>query len=208
MVFDTLKIAKDTVLMEIPKNSVIVIQTSDSLTDSTITGVISGILVTFIFIAFKYIVKPRVKISDKIVVRNRPNIDGVDELVCQIKLINKTLFSIENVDIKVFLLSDYNAGNGINSLVKNLELRVAHYDYMVGKLGKDKERHDNCYLITFKDDIRKDWNTHQKRIIIQVSSYHSKSGFRKVYTKTYKDFEHCIMNGKFISGETFDIIGR
>lgn len=206
MTFDTLRLAKDTVLTVIPKDSIIVIQNSDSLTDSTITGVISGILVTIIFVAFKYIVKPRIKISNKIVVRNRPDMNGVVEQVCQIKLINKTIFSIENVDIKVFLLSDYNAGNGTNSLVKNLELRVAHYDYMVGKLGKDKERHDNCYLITFKDDIRNDWNTHLKRIIIQVSSYHSKSGFRKVYTKTYKDYEHCIVSGKFSSGETFDII--
>lgn len=170
------------------------------------TGIISGVIAASIFFIALRIFKPRIVISDKIVKKLRTNEDGSKEWFYVFKFINKTKSDIENVSIDLFLMEDYFSGSAKNYKFKKLEIAQSEFNFLIGRKNKDKEIHNNCVQMRIKEPLEEIWNGKREWLHVQIDSTHSKSGRRKVQVKTYKDPSNSIVDGRFDSGENFDIL--
>lgn len=174
-----------------------------------LTGFLSGIFVTVFLFIVRLGMRPKIKISPVIVERVRKNKETNEEnTVWQIKLINKTLFNIENISLDLFIMEDYFHGDAKNYTTKKLNLKIDSFKFIKGKWYKNKELNDNCILVTVSDNITQIWNDRKSWLQFQVVAYHSLSGFRKVSVKKYRDFRDCVIKGEFKGGETFEVRKR
>lgn len=169
-------------------------------------GVISGVIAALIFFLIMRVLKPRIIISNKIVKECVKKDDGTEEFVYRFKFINKTRSNIENVSIDLFLMEEYFNGTGKNYSSKGLTLAKPEFKFLAGTNEKNGENHNNCVQMRITEDLEKVWNGEKEWLHVQIDSTHAKSGRRKVYVKRYTDSKNTICEGKFDSGENFDII--
>nr|WP_042294922.1 hypothetical protein [Nonlabens ulvanivorans] len=192
LIFQNETIFKDTVLYD--------------LLIALLIGVISGVIASLVFFLILRIFKPKISISPQITRAIRKNDEGEDEYVYKFKFINNTRSDIENVSIDLFLMEDYFNGSAKNYKSKNLEVAQPEFKFLTGKGSKNDEIHNNCVQMTIKEPLEELWNGHREWLHLQIDSKHSKSGRRKVEVKTYKDPTTTIVDGRFDSGDNFNIL--
>ena len=176
------------------------------LTLALITGVFSGILAAAMFFLILRIWKPNIAISDKIVKQIKTNASGEEEIFYYFKFVNKTKADLENVSIDLVLREEYYNGNSKNYTNKYLRLSKPEIKYLIGRDNKNHDIHDNCILMRIKEPLEDLWNGDSECLRVEIDSRHSKSGRRRVIPQNYTDPSNTIINGKFDSGENFNII--
>jgi hypothetical protein len=176
------------------------------------TGIVSGIIAAYLYLKLMQLYKPKVEVSKCICKSERPKNgtemnSGTDtETVYHIKFINYTKYSIENISLDLFLMKDYFYGNGKNYKATRLNLKVDSFKFLAGTKGKDEQIHNNCVQLTIDEDLEKIWKGDHDWLQLQITAYHSKSGFRKVFVQKFISPDVVIQDGKFDVGHTFNII--
>ncbi len=172
-----------------------------SFLETVIFGVVTSIFGALIFLFLRYFVKPKLVLSPKCVRRER---DGQN--IFQTKFYNKSFFNIENVKISLYVCNITFSGGSKNVVYEELEIKDKHFDFITGTNKKNKEVNDNCIVITLDEDLTAKWDSNDKYLELQISASHSISGFRKTYRKQITDLDKSLVNGKFESGQTFEVI--
>lgn len=211
---DTIFINQDTIL--ISKDALLAIQSvSDGsnglLVDfllALVTGVVSGVIAAYFYLRLTQLRKPKMEIGKCICKSVRPKNESATEkeTVYHIKFINFTKHNIENISLDLFLMKDYFYGNGKNYKATRLKLKVNNFSFISGTKEKDKVIHNNCVQLTIDENLDKIWKGDHDWLQLQITAYHSVSGFRKVFVKKFTSPEMVIKDGKFDSGHTFEII--
>lgn len=178
----------------------------DTLAYDLIIALLTSLMAAGAFFLFLRIFKPKISISDKIVRTSKTNENGDTEYKYVFKIINKTRADIENVSIDLFLMEDYFNGSAKNYKTKKLKIAQSEFNFLTGRKRRNKEINNNCVQMTIKEPLEDLWNGQKEWLHVQIDSTHSKSGRRTVHVKTYKDPSNTIINGKFDSGENFNII--
>ena len=148
-----------------------------------ITGVVSSIFASFIFILFLRSLRPKIIISPKI--SKWHTLDG--KRIYQIKVINKTGRSIMNIKAQFFLVVRRAKPNG-TTLAKE---KIPLYNSEVMDLSKfdRKDKEDDKYAFRFGtfEDIEKLLDTNQKNPFFRFIIYgtDSFSGFGAVFVQDY-----------------------
>ncbi|HET8861570.1 hypothetical protein [Marivirga sp.] len=83
-------------------------------------SLLTGILTSVIFLILLYFFRPNIKISDCIAK------DKEDDNIFRFKIINKSLFSIYDIRVRMFLCNEINGINGKNIKFEELELKVSN----------------------------------------------------------------------------------
>lgn len=180
-----------------------------------IGGSVAGVISAYVFYLLMRYFKPVIEISEKIVKerlrddRGQFILNENGEYIYEylIKIINKTKSDIEDVSYQLFILEDYFKGDGKIFELRELEFKKNNkVKSIAGVKNKDKEKHNNCRLITIKGDLEKEWDKNREWVEFQIESYHSKSGSRKVHKQIYIDRHTNIVEGYFKTGHCFEII--
>jgi hypothetical protein len=191
--------------------SAVVIKSSEILFKETVTydlliALITGVLSCLIFFGILRIFRPNIKTCNVICKKEITDSSGNKSNQYSIKFYNMTFSDIENVSVDLFLMEDYFHGTAKNYKYKKLNLAQPEFKYLTGRINRNKERYDNCVQMVIVEDLEKIWNGSKEWLHLQIDSTHSKSGRRKVKVQLYKDPNNTIKNGKFDSGENFNII--
>lgn len=165
----------------------------------------TGVLSCLIFYLALRIFKPNIK-TCSIVCKEIETFDDKTKTRYYFKFINKTYSDIENVSINLLLIEDYIHGSGKNFIGKELKLKRYDFKNIPGKRRKNKEIHNNCVQMLIDEDLEKLWDGRKEYLELQIDCTHSKSGRRLVHVQKYTDVKNTIKNGRFDSGENFNII--
>ncbi|OXB04954.1 hypothetical protein [Flavobacterium pectinovorum] len=165
----------------------------------------TGVLSCLIFYLALRIFKPNIK-TCSILCKEIETFDDKTKTRYYFKFINKTYSDIENVSINLLLIEDYIHGSGKNFIGKELKLKRYDFKNIPGKRRKNKEIHNNCVQMLIDEDLEKLWDGRKEYLELQIDCTHSKSGRRLVHVQKYTDVKNTIKNGRFDSGENFNII--
>jgi hypothetical protein len=181
---------------------------SNDISNILLIGITSSLMATFIYFILRQLIRPKIKIFDKVVVRNRISPDGKNEIVSSLKMVNKCFFSIEDVKFRLYLMKEVAAGNNKNIRGKIIDLKIDNYSAIVGLNRRSKTHYENCVLINVHGDIREQLKGENTSLRLQICATHSKSGFKRVHTKNFIDVNHFLELGYFDSGEKEKIISK
>jgi hypothetical protein len=159
----------------------------------------TGILSCLIFYLVLRIFKPNIK-TCSIICKELESLDNEITTRYYFKFINKTYSDIENISINLLLIEDYIHGSGKNFSGKELKLKRYDFKNIPGKWTKNKEIHNNCVQMLIDEDLENLWDGKKEYLELQIDCTHSKSGRRLVHV------QNTIKNGRFDSGENFNII--
>ncbi|WP_291870581.1 hypothetical protein [Maribacter sp.] len=173
---------------------------------ATITGILSGIIASGLFFLTLRVFKPKIQIASKIVKQQTTNDLGEPEIIYWFKFINMTKADIENVSIDLFLMEDFFNGSAKNYNTKRLKIAQPEFKFLTGKGKRSTETYNNCVQMKILEPLEEMWNGKKEWLHLQIDSTHSQSGRRKVHVKKYQDPSSAISNGKFDSGENFNIL--
>ncbi|MBA7590790.1 hypothetical protein ES708_32929 [subsurface metagenome] len=173
---------------------------------SLMIGIVAGVVAAFVWFLIINWFKPKIKIGEVIGKTTLKFDEKEDESkVYLMKFINYTKPNIENVSIDLFLMFDYFHGNHKNYRVKRLKLRNDSYKFISGLREKNHEMHNNCVQIVILDDLEERWTGENAWLHLQITTYHSRSGSRKVFVQKFTN-PNVIQEGEFCSGHTFEIM--
>ena len=163
--------------------------------ENLLIGVVSGIVASMFFTVILLLVKPKIKVSDKICYDS-------DNKIHRIKIVNKTCYMLTNIRYKLFYCKIH--GDGIIT-IEEIEPRkspiicISKYDFF------DKDA-NYAYRISYDIDFNKypmDKNTKLEFIFI---ADHAVSNTTKCVKRDY--FEEDIWEGVFESGASTKIIRK
>lgn len=165
----------------------------------------TGVLSCVIFYLALRVFKPRIK-TCSVICKEVEVIGSVKKIEYYLKFINKTYSDIENVSINLLLIEDYLHGTGKNFTGKELKLKRYEIKNIPGKGRKNKEIHNNCVEMLIDENLESLWDGKKEYIELHIDCTHSKSGRRLVHVQKYTDIKNTIKEGRFDSGENFNII--
>jgi hypothetical protein len=178
--------------------------TSHDIENAIITGVISSLLASLIFLLFLFCLKPKLKISSKIARYITPE----GKKVFLIKVINCSFFKLIDVNVELFIQNPINTHGGKNLRLHKLVLKRDKIWYIEKRNTLFSKSEYATYAIIFNclDDIDKEWQADGSTLHFKVICKHGLSGFQKVNTRHYYDKSTEIKDGKFIHGRSMEII--
>jgi len=170
-------------------------------------GVVSGLIATAIFFAFMRYFIPKIVFGNVISKElNEEHKGDTPKYKYYIKFYNDTGVNIDNVSIDLLLMEAYINGTGKNFKSTRLKIEQNGFKFLAGKDNKDVDLTNNCVQISILEDLESIWDGKTMWLHLQIDSFHSVSGRRKVHVTKFKDPTNTIKMGKFDSGETFKII--
>jgi hypothetical protein len=164
--------------------------------------VITGLITSVIFLLFLFNIRPSIKISDKVCKRKFDKPPGYKYTI---KVINKSFFSMYDVDLYLALVTQSNVGNGTNVIKRDIVLTSKHLSHIPCK-RKSMKNAEYAFLVNTYEDLDKIWQGDQVKIVFELSARHSLSGFSRVFVKEYGDKDIHLAHGKFHYGDSLEII--
>lgn len=138
---------------------------------SVLTGLISSLLMLF----FLYRLRPNLKISDEISERV---VNG--EKVYGFKIINRSMFPILDVNIKIEKISPSSVPGGQIYNAEIVPLVQGHF-LLIGKFDKKDENANYAFRVRTKADLSSLWTVDGQHLRISVVGRHALSGFYGVF---------------------------
>lgn len=163
--------------------------------ENLIIGVISGIVASIFFTVILLLVRPKIKVSDKICCD--------DNHVYRIKVVNKTCFMLTNIKYKLYYCRIH--GDGITTM-EEIQPRKSSPIIHVNKYSIFDKDANYAFRISYNIDFEKypiDRNTKFEFVLI---ADHSLSNTTKCVNKDYCGED--IIKGVFESGQSTKIIRK
>lgn len=177
----------------------------DTVWYDLLIALFTGLLSCILFFLMLRIFKPRIRTCN-VICKTNDTEDGNPIVKYYVKFYNKTYSDIENVSVNLLLLEDYRNGSGKNFKVKELKLTRSQIKNIPGIANRDKEIHNNCVQMNIEADLEKIWDGKREWMELHIDCTHSKSGRRLVHIQRYTDPKSTIKEGRFDSGENFNVI--
>lgn len=161
-----------------------------------LTGIISGIIASICFSIFLMLIKPKVKISDKICVEN----EGTKDIVYRIKIVNKTFAMLTNLRYTLYYCKMH--GDGISTITE-IEPRKTRL-ISIDPFNLKKDNTDYAVRISYDIDPEKYPLNEKSKLIFTFIADHSLSSTTKCIKKEY--YKDSIVSGVFESDRSVKII--
>lgn len=175
---------------------------------SVISGIISGFIVSFIFLLILYhFCRPSIKIGNSISSFER-SISFEDgeikkETLFGFKFINTGRFPLYDVKINLLIGMPNHSAGGRNVSSKSIPLITNSFHCIKARIKKNRDS-PHCVIVATTYDLRKYWNSESSILELGIVARHGVSGLPKIYNKEF--FSNTdIKKGRFHSGETFEI---
>lgn len=171
------------------------------LLDAVLIGIITSIFGSGSFLLILWLFKPRLKLS--------PNIahfeHRVEGEIWALKIINPSkFFSLFDVSISLYSISDYNVYGGKNGHLSKIELKKDKIEFIPTLKSKEKDKDAKFARLLFTSCDLKGVLEKEESILLHVKACHELSGFSKVFQREYFS-KSIIQEGKFSHGDSFDI---
>lgn len=166
---------------------------------SLITGVITGLIASYIFLVYYLNSKrPKIEISKYI---SNVIIDGEENFM--FKFINKTKVEIFDVQVELTFHKPIGDVKGKNLRGTDIILKDNFISYIPPK-SKNDIYNLHAMRIRTTEKILDLWSDESSFIRLTIISKHSLSGFNKVFVHDFNSKE-CITNKKFQSGDDLEV---
>ncbi len=165
-----------------------------STEQNLLIGVISGIVASIFFTIFLFLIKPRIKVSDKI------SYNGNGKKLYRIKIVNLTHFMLTNIKYKLFYCTMH--GDGITT-IEEIEPRKSPVIY-INKFSIFDKDAEYAIRISYDIDMNKYPICENTKFEFVFIADHSLSNTTTCVKKEYTQDE--IINGVFESGISTKIL--
>lgn len=171
------------------------------LLDAILIGVITSLIGSVAFLMVLWLFKPRIRISKDIAHFNHKKAGEV----WAIKIINPSkIFSLHNVSISLYSISEYGVLGGKNGHLTKIDLLKERIEFIPRIKPKEKDNEAAYARLLFtNEDLNKIFDDDES-LIFHVYAKHELSGFSKVFQKRYYS-KAVIKNGKFAHGNDFSV---
>lgn len=168
--------------------------------DSVLTGVLSSLVASLIFLMLLFALRPRISISECIA---RTNHDG--RKVYVVKIVNRTWWRLYDIHAEFAHLKFENVTGGQNVYSKPLTMLKSHIWSMnsLFKLRPDPNA-EFAILFVCLDDVDALW-TDGSLFEFRVMAKHSFSGFSKIHKRRYYKAATSVRSGSFKFGNSLEI---
>ena len=172
-----------------------------SNSESMISGVLSSLVASVVWLWFFLGLKPKIMISDRIA----QSVSAYGEKEYLFKVVNKGRYSIINIKAELYIVNKANVIDGCIDEYKKISLKTPE---MMELIGLHKETHNDYFAFHFstREDIEKLWDDDvQKRLRLKVIATHSISNFTKVFSKDFLK-KGLIKKGEFVYGDSTELV--
>lgn len=154
------------------------------------TGVLSGVAASALFLWFSFsFFKPKIVISHNIAVSP----DNAEKKYIEIKFINKTHHSLNDVKVEILKSQVRNSASGTYIEHKEVKQRDLYHIAPYDKKDPDARY---AFRVTEVIDINSIWHSDKHDFItIMVHATHSLSGFSKSFRHEYKNRSQTVKVG-------------
>lgn len=165
-----------------------------------LTGIVSSLAASLLFLAFLFNLRPDVKISSEIA---RSTMDGKKCYI--IKVINRTWGRIYDLHAQLVHITLENVNGGQNVVAKKLTLLKDHI-WSANRIKNLKNDPNAEFAVLFVciDDLDEIW-VNNTMIEFRIMSKHGFSGFSRIHKKRYFLLKSTIKDGSFTFGNSFRI---
>jgi hypothetical protein len=175
-----------------------------STTDTIVTGVLTGVLSSFVaslvFIWFINRIRPIFRISNYIA----RNVSGDGLVTYRVKFINKTRYRAHDIRVSLFRVTPNRAvgdhrENDLHSFIK-VPLSKEHIEFLA-PFNRSKSDRDAFYAarVRVMEDMKSEWRERNTYYRLEVSGHHSISGTRWCVIKEFAN-ANSIVDGEFYHG--------
>lgn len=171
------------------------------LLNAVLIGIITSIIGSGSFLLILWFFKPRLKISPN----NAHFNHRVEGEVWALKIINPSkFFSLFDVSISLYSISNYNVYGGKNGHLSKIELKKDKIEFIPTLKSKEEDKDAKFARLLFTSHNLKAVLEKEETILFHVKASHELSGFSKVFQREYFS-KSIIKDGKFSHGDSFEI---
>jgi hypothetical protein len=167
---------------------------------SIFIGVLSSLIASFLFLAFLFVLRPKLVISECIA---RTTHDGAKVFI--IKMVNRTWWKLYDIHAELAHVKFENATGGQNVYSQRLNLLKSHI-WSINCLHSWRTDVNAEYAVLFVclDDLDTLWSS-DTMIEFRIMARHSFSGFSGIYRRRFYKPRSAIKDGSFKFGNSLDI---
>lgn len=178
------------------------IEIVDFFQDNIIGRIVISIFSSFLFIyLLLWVLRPKFIIADKICYKN----DEYGNKFFFFKIVNKSMFSLYNVEIKLHERVPYIVDTAKVNHQMNLKKLSTEKIYCIPKFKKEKAYGEHAILIRTFNDISENINEKNLDYQLTVSGKHGLSNITRVVFQRFINKE-CLHNGEFKFGSKIGVI--
>lgn len=169
---------------------------------SSVTGILSSLVASIVWFYLFTRLKPKVTISSKIA--KFKDVEG--KTVYKIKIINRSRRAIVGVKGNLVLVVPVFVKSGTVRTIREIPLKIDEMMSIPGFNVKDSESRYAFRFLTY-EDIEALWDNDQTQYLsFRFYAEDSISGLRTYLEKRYLLKRDTIVDGDFVSGNSFDIV--
>lgn len=174
----------------------------DFFQNNFIVTIITGVISSFLFIyLLLWILRPKFIIADKICYKK----DKAGNRFFFFKIVNKSIFSLYNVEIKLHERVPYIVDSARVNHQMNLITLSTEKIYCIPRFRSEKGYGEHAILIRTFDDISENINQKNLDYQLTVSGKHGLSNITRVIFKRFSN-KKCLHDGEFKFGSKTDVI--
>lgn len=178
------------------------LEIAKSFHENIIGRILISVLSSFLFIyLLLWLLRPKFIIAEKICFKT----DEKEQLFFFFKIVNKSMFSLYNVEIKLHERVPYIVDTTKVNHQMNLKKLSTEKIFCIPQARREKGYGEHAILIRTFDNISE--NIHEKNLDYQltVSGKHGLSNITRVVFKRF-NHENCLYGGEFKFGSKTDVI--
>jgi len=173
---------------------------SMSIISSLITGFVSAICASTVFVLMMYGLRPKLKLSSKIA---KTTFNG--KTVYAFKVVNIGTRDACSIDAELFIIQPHpvEGGTGYNIIELPLVRRKLFHMRPLSKIG---EKFGGKFEFITIEDLEAEWSKFQNSyLLFRVYAQDSISLFSRVFTSEFESQEDTIVAGRFAKGASMKI---
>lgn len=187
---------------QLPNVMTYFLEFEDFLQNNIIGGIIISIFSSFLFIyLLLWILRPKFIIADKICYQN----DKEGNKFFFFKIVNKSMFSLYNVEIKLHERVPYIVDTAKVNHQMNIKKLSTEKIYCIPKFKKEKGYGEHAILIRTFNDISENINEKNLDYQLTVSGKHGLSNITRVVFQRFTN-SRCLHDGDFKFGSKTDLV--
>lgn len=156
--------------------------------------IVGGLLTSFVFLFVLFIMRPKFKISNKIVQRT----EGF-----YIKIYNDGYFSMLDIEVKLNLVKPVQVPQGTDHNVQPWVVTPKAIDLLTPR--RKTKTNEHAYQIKINHDVLTEWTDKTSYLVATVRARHSISGIVRIQSETYNHIS-TVKKGHFKGGSDLEII--
>ena len=166
-----------------------------------LTGVLSSLAASSIFLFFLFHFRPKLDISPYIAVR-----EDEEGTAYILKVINRTPREVIDIRCELTLMTPTNVTHGVIISATHLNLRKSYSFHLEKYDKKDKDAKYAARYVTY-ENLESKWPDDKVSYLqLRILAKDSLSGFSKFFSQSFYTKESCLVKGSHKFGDSLDVL--